>query len=120
MSTILNCLCPSCGEGEATTICLPTKVPFFRQIIIMSLTCPSCGFSNSEVSFGGEIQPKGVRTTLKVTSAADLNRQVIKSDSCTILLPSLQFEIPPITQRGAVTTIEGGEKPRAKGAKRLT
>ncbi|GMH89863.1 hypothetical protein TrVE_jg7982 [Triparma verrucosa] len=115
MSTILNCLCPSCGEGEATTICLPTKVPFFRQIIIMSLTCPSCGFSNSEVSFGGEIQPKGVRTTLKVTSAADLNRQVIKSDSCTILLPSLQFEIPPITQRGAVTTIEGVLKKSAEG-----
>lgn len=30
MSTILNCLCPACGGGNATTICLPTKVPFFR------------------------------------------------------------------------------------------
>ena len=30
MSTILNCMCPACYEGNATTICLPTKVPFFR------------------------------------------------------------------------------------------
>eukprot|EP00518_Triparma_eleuthera_P022992 CAMPEP_0197559426 /NCGR_PEP_ID=MMETSP1320-20131121/21219_1 /TAXON_ID=91990 /ORGANISM="Bolidomonas sp., Strain RCC2347" /LENGTH=550 /DNA_ID=CAMNT_0043120865 /DNA_START=126 /DNA_END=1774 /DNA_ORIENTATION=- len=115
MSTILNCLCPACGGGNATTICLPTKVPFFREIIVMALSCPDCNFKNSEVSFGGEIQVKGVRSTLTVSSRADLNRQVIKSDSCSIHIPSLEFEIPPITQRGAVTTVEGVLKKAAEG-----
>jgi len=106
LSTITNCLCPSCQEYGAVTLCLPSKVPYFREIIIMQLTC-DCGFRNSEVTFGGELQPKGVRSILTVTSPADLNRQVIKSDSCTISLPSIEFEIPPITQRGSVTTLEG-------------
>ena len=81
----------------------------------MALSCPDCHFKNSEVSFGGEIQVKGVRSTLTVSSRADLNRQVIKSDSCSIHIPSLEFEIPPITQRGAVTTVEGVLKKAAEG-----
>ena len=81
----------------------------------MALSCPDCNFKNSEVSFGGELQPKGVRSTLTVSSRSDLNRQVIKSDSCTIHLPALEFEIPPITQRGAVTTVEGVLMKAAEG-----
>ncbi len=107
LSTIPDCLCPACGGGNATTLCLPTKVAFFREIIVMNLNCRDCGFVNSEVSFGGEIQTKGIRMTLDVRGPEDMNRQVIKSDSCTLLLPSLELEIPPVTQRGQVTTLEG-------------
>ncbi|GMI44760.1 hypothetical protein TrCOL_g12019 [Triparma columacea] len=114
MSTIRDCICPLCGEGKATTLCLPTKVPYFREIIVMTLNCPDCGLKNTEVSFGGELQRQGVKVELEV-ERKDLDRQVIKSDSCTIKLPSLELEIPPQTQRGQVTTIEGVLKKTADG-----
>ena len=36
-----------------------------------------------------------------------MNRQVVKGDEATIIIPELSFEIPPHTQRGAITTVEG-------------
>ncbi len=33
--------------------------------------------------------------------------QVVKSDSATVRVPELDFEIPPGTQRGTITTVEG-------------
>lgn len=37
----------------------------------------------------------------------DLDRQVIKSDSATVQIPEIDFEIPPMTQKGEISTIEG-------------
>ena len=36
-----------------------------------------------------------------------MNRQLVKSDRATISIPALDFEIPPNTQKGVFTTIEG-------------
>ena len=36
-----------------------------------------------------------------------MNRQVIKGDNCTISIPEIQLDIPPITQQGDLNTIEG-------------
>lgn len=33
--------------------------------------------------------------------------QVVKSDSATVTVPELEFEIPAATQRGTITTVEG-------------
>ncbi|XP_050886877.1 zinc finger protein ZPR1 isoform X2 [Lathyrus oleraceus] len=35
------------------------------------------------------------------------NRQVVKSESATIKIPELEFEIPPEAQRGSLSTVEG-------------
>jgi zinc finger protein len=107
ISEMHGCYCPNCEGGNGKTIMLPTKVPMFREIYIMTLHCPDCNFKNSEVNFGGEIQPKGEKLTLTLTCADDLNRQLIKSDSATILIPSIELEIPALTQRGTISTIEG-------------
>jgi len=107
ISVIHNCLCPNCEGGSAKTIMLPTKVPMFREIYIMTLTCKDCYFKNTEVNFGGEICLEGQRISLRVTSPDDLNRQLIKSDSATVSIPEIQLDIPPLTQRGTITTIEG-------------
>ena len=80
----------------------------------MTLTCPDCHFRNTEVTFGGEIQEKGARIVLKVKKG-DLDRQVIKSDSCTISVPSLELDIPPECQRGNISTIEGVLKKAEEG-----
>ena len=99
-------LCMACGESGLTRMIL-TKIPFFREVIVSSFECDSCGWCNNEVQFGGSIQEKGCRFELKVTEARDLNRQVIKSDNGAIFIPELQLEIPAKTQRGSVNTIEG-------------
>jgi zinc finger protein len=99
-------LCMACGESGLTRMIL-TKIPFFREVIISSFECDSCGWTNNEVQFGGAIQEQGCRYELKVTEAADLNRQVIKSDNGAIFIPELELEIPAKTQRGSVNTIEG-------------
>lgn len=36
-----------------------------------------------------------------------LRRQVVKSNTATVTVPELQFEIPPATQKGGITTVEG-------------
>ena len=36
-----------------------------------------------------------------------LRRQVVKSNTTTVTVPELQFEIPPGTQKGVITTVEG-------------
>ena len=41
------------------------------------------------------------------TRTQDLNRTVVKSDSASVLIPSLEFEIPARTQRGCLNTVEG-------------
>jgi zinc finger protein len=107
ISEIHDCFCPNCEGGKGHTLMLPTKVPGFREIIIINLTCPECGFRNSEVTFGGEIQPQGSTVSLTVQCSDDLNRSVLKSDSATLKLPNLDLEIPPTTQRGVLTTVEG-------------
>ena len=66
----------------------------------MSFSCEHCGFSNNEIQPGGQIQEKGIRITLKVNSGADLNRQVVKSDSTSVYIPDVEFEIPAFSQKG--------------------
>lgn len=107
LSIIRNCYCPSCGGGNGFTTLLPTRVPFFREIILTNLICEDCNFRSAEVNFGGEIQEKGEKLTLTVAGPEDLNRQIIKSDSASFAIPKLDFEIPPGTQRGNVSTLEG-------------
>ena len=48
--------------------------------------------------------PKVLQVCVPYVAAA---RQVVKSDSATVRVPELDFEIPPGTQRGTITTVEG-------------
>ena len=65
----------------------------------MSFLCQHCGNENNEVRSAEPIGVKGVRYSLKVISPKDLNRQVIKSDYTSVKIPSLDFEIPPLSQK---------------------
>ena len=44
---------------------------------------------------------------LKAGDAEGRSRQVVKSDSATIRVPELDFEIPAATQKGTISTVEG-------------
>lgn len=104
--TEIESLCMNCYENGTTRLLL-TKIPFFKEIIISSFSCPHCSWSNTEIQSAGRIQDQGVCYTLKVRTKQDLNREVVKTDCATTRIPELEFEIPPFTQKGALSTIEG-------------
>ncbi|KAK1423671.1 hypothetical protein QVD17_18978 [Tagetes erecta] len=101
-------LCMRCGENGTTRFLL-TLIPHFRKILLSAFECPHCGERNNEVQFAGEIQPKGscYRLEFKAGDQKMLNRQVVKSETATIKIPQLDFEIPPESQRGSLSTVEG-------------
>ncbi|TVY49942.1 Zinc finger protein [Lachnellula occidentalis] len=100
----IESLCMNCQANGITRLLL-TRIPFFREIIIMSFYCPHCNFKNAEIQSAGEIQQKGVRYELRLTSAADFARQVVKSDSCIVKFIELDIEVP--AGRGQLTNVEG-------------
>ncbi|XP_029907060.1 zinc finger protein ZPR1 [Myripristis murdjan] len=104
--TEIESLCMNCYQNGTTRLLL-TKIPFFKEIIISSFSCPHCSWSNTEIQSAGRIQDLGVCYTLKVESKQDLNREVVKADSATTRIPELDFEIPAFTQKGCLSTIEG-------------
>uniref|UniRef100_A0A8C7Q1E2 Zinc finger protein ZPR1 n=1 Tax=Oncorhynchus mykiss TaxID=8022 RepID=A0A8C7Q1E2_ONCMY len=105
--TEIESLCMNCYQNGMTRILL-TKIPFFKEVIISSFTCPNCSWSNTEIQSAGRIQDQGIAYTLKVKSKqVDMNREVVKADSATTRIPELDFEIPPYTQKGSLSTIEG-------------
>lgn len=58
-------LCMNCHENGNTRMLLST-IPYFREVILMSFSCDHCGFSNSEVQFGGTTQERGIKITVDV------------------------------------------------------
>jgi len=105
-TTIVESMCMNCHETGHTRLLL-TKIPFYKEVVLMSFTCDSCGYENSEIQSGGVIPEKGIKTTLTVQNKSDLNRQLVKSDYTSIKIPELDLEIPSQSQKGEITTVEG-------------
>ena len=64
-----------------------------------------CIRDSAEIQSAGEIQQKGVNYKFRLDSASDLQRQVIKSDTCTFRIQEIDLEIP--AGRGQLSNIEG-------------
>ncbi|XP_018320212.1 zinc finger protein ZPR1 [Agrilus planipennis] len=105
-TTEIESLCMNCQKNGVTRLLL-TKIPFFKDVIVMSFCCEHCGFQNNEIQSGSKVDEKGVKITLKVQTERDLCRQVVKSDYASIKIVELDFEIPGKSQKGEVTTVEG-------------
>lgn len=104
--TELSSLCMHCHQ-LGTTRMLLTSIPFFREVVISSFACGHCNFRDSEIMSGGVIQERGLRCVWRVESERDMcNRQIVKSETAQIWIPSVDFTIPA-TARGVVTTLEG-------------
>lgn len=106
-------LCMNCQEAGMTRLLL-TKIPYFREIVVMSFACPHCHARHAEVQPANDLAEKACRVTIVVpgpsdpaATKADLNRQVIKSETGRIEIPELEFEIPPNNKRGDINTVEG-------------
>ncbi|KAF9653346.1 zinc-finger protein zpr1 [Thelephora ganbajun] len=97
-------LCMNCGEQGVTKLLL-TTIPYFKEVIIMSFRCEHCGVSNNEIQSAGSIRPEGTIYTARIHDRQDLNRQLVKSASCSVTIPQFDLTIPPV--RGQLTTVEG-------------
>merc|ERR1712212_834939 len=104
--TEIESMCMSCEENGTTRLLL-TKIPFFRDVIIMAFTCPHCGYRDNQIKPGGDIQEKGVKITFKVDGAKMMNRQIVKQGSAMVRIEELDFEAPAFTSKGSLTTVEG-------------
>ncbi|KAF5400541.1 hypothetical protein PHET_06037 [Paragonimus heterotremus] len=102
--TEVESVCFNCYKNGITRILL-TRIAFFREIIVSSFSCPHCGFENRTFDPASRIQDKGLRVTLKVQSACDLNRRIVRPAGSTVLIPDLDASFP--TSDGDLTTIEG-------------
>ncbi|KAA6406767.1 MAG: zinc finger zpr1 [Lasallia pustulata] len=100
----IESLCMHCEENGTTRLLL-TKVPFFREIILMSFACPHCYFRNTSVQSAAEIAERGVKNVLVMRDPDDFQRQVVKSDTAVFRVEDLHIEIPP--GRGKFTNVEG-------------
>ncbi|XP_022100051.1 zinc finger protein ZPR1-like [Acanthaster planci] len=105
-ATEIESLCVNCGE-QGTTRLLLTKIPFFREVVVMSFSCAHCGDTNNDVQPAGRIQEKGCRISIEIQTRKDFNRQVVKADTASVKIPELEFEIPGGSQKGSFTTVEG-------------
>ncbi|KAH7080283.1 ZPR1 zinc-finger domain-containing protein [Paraphoma chrysanthemicola] len=101
---VIESLCMNCHE-DGTTRLLLTKIPFFREIVIMSFECPHCHFKNTEVQPAGEIQQRGAKFSLRIDKAEDLSSQIVKSDTAIFRIEDIDLEIPP--GRGQLSNVEG-------------
>ena len=59
--------------------------------MVIAFDCEGCGNKNSEIQFGGQIADQGIKLTFTVSSEKDLNRELIKSEYATILIPELEL-----------------------------
>lgn len=100
----IESMCMNCHKNGTTRLLL-TRIPFFREIIIMSFECPHCGLKNSEIQPAAQISEKGSRYVLKLENKKDFNRQVVKSETATCKFNELDIEIPP--KRGQLSNVEG-------------
>jgi zinc finger protein len=98
--------CPNCGESCDTKM-RPTKIPHFKEVIVMATNCEACGYRTNEIKSGSGVEPKGKRFTLEIRNIEDLSRDVLKSGTCSLEIPSLQFEVGAQTMVAKFTTIEG-------------
>ncbi|XP_062513023.1 zinc finger protein ZPR1-like [Corticium candelabrum] len=95
-----------CRENGISRILL-TRIPMFKEVVIISFACQHCGWENNEIQSAGRIQDEGIKIQLRIQNKKDISRQLVKTDAATVIIPELGFEIPAKSQQGEVTTIEG-------------
>ena len=101
----IESFCPSCEKNGMTRI-LFCKIPFFGDVIVSSFHCEHCHLKNTELQSAKDIQDNGKRFQLKVTKPEDLQRMVVASNHCKVIIPELDFEVPNV-KKGCISTVEG-------------
>ncbi|MHA2396674.1 MAG: ZPR1 zinc finger domain-containing protein [Candidatus Thorarchaeota archaeon] len=99
-------VCPSCNEANLLVRSVLYSIPFFNELAMFSMKCPSCNFSHNDV-FSAE-QRKPARFTLHVDHLALLRARVVRSGSGTFRLPEFGIDVEPgPAAESFITNVEG-------------
>ena len=98
--------CPGCTK-IAQLLVQKVNIPHFKEVVLMNTICDECGYQTKDVKTGGEVSAKGKRIWLEVKSIKDLNRDILKSQSCLLRIPEFELSVEPGTMGGRFTTVEG-------------
>ena len=102
---VLNGPCAACGE-ECEYVYQTETIPYFSDILIISASCPACGYRYANTQMLNEGEP--LRFTFRTESTDDLSVRVIRSMSGMLRIPELGVEIDPGPAcEGFVTNVEG-------------
>jgi zinc finger protein len=102
---VVNGPCAACGE-ECEYIYQTEVIPYFSDILIISASCPACGYRYANTQMLQEGEP--LRFTFRTESTDDLSVRVVRSMSGTLRIPELGVEIDPGPAcEGFVTNVEG-------------
>jgi len=97
--------CPYCNT-EIPYLYQTENIPYFSDILIISATCPSCGYRYVDTQMLREAEP--VRYELAVTTKEDLDVRVVRSMTGILEIPELGVRIDPGPAcQGFVTNVEG-------------
>ncbi|XP_032328567.1 zinc finger protein ZPR1 isoform X2 [Camelus ferus] len=61
----------------------------------------------NEVKSGGAVEPLGTKITFHITDPSDMTRDLLKSETCSVEIPELEFELGMAVLGGKFTTLEG-------------
>ncbi len=105
METVVPGPCPSCNT-EIEYIYKTENIPYFSDILIISATCPSCGYRFIDTQMLKHGEP--ARHTVAITTVEDLNIRIVRSMSASIEIPEIGVHISPGPQcQGFVSNVEG-------------
>lgn len=101
----MESLCPNCESNGETRMML-TNIPFFKDLLVVSFSCPHCNYRNNEIQNAGVLAELGHKITLTVDKKEDLDRDIVRSEFATTFVPELNLEIP-FNKKGHMSTLEG-------------
>ena len=102
----LGIVCPSCNEANLLVRSILYSIPYFNELAMFSMECPSCSFSHNDV-FSAE-QRKPARFTLHVDDLKLLRSRVVRSGSGTLRLPEFGIDVEPgPAAESFITNVEG-------------
>ena len=106
ISCSVPCTCPGCSKDAHMNLQM-LKIPYFKEVLVSAVVCSECGYKTNDVKTGGAIPDKGKRIWLDVKEPRDLHRDILKSETCMLTIPTLRVEVVPGTMGGRFTTVEG-------------
>ena len=98
--------CPNCLKPAEINY-HSMDIPHFKEIVISAINCSDCGYRSNDVNIGGAVPDKGKRISLQVSQPEDLNRDILKSQSCVVNIPECQVNMGAGTMGARFTTVEG-------------
>lgn len=97
--------CSNCSK-QGTTRVLALKIPFFKEVMLLSFECPHCLHKTNELEPMNQLQSSGVRFELKVRAQQDLDRMIVIQQKSSFRIPDIDFEAGKM-RSGQVSTIQG-------------